>query len=1751
MYTKLVNSTALIRFLIASLILLSLTGCGGGASEIPLPVSATPAPTSPESEIELVLGKPFVSPALIPPSDTQTSVIFRSKISGYQNPPEMLLLDEVDAQGNVIAENIAQLYDDGDGVDTYLGDRTYSGAAKLGADTALAKYFRVRTDMFNEEYTSNTLTFWVSGCPTDARPSDKEKVALDPASGNDIFTNEVLIILSDETAPSLPVVNTIASAIGGQVVGCVPELKQFLIEFPGTIAQDVTNAIATLEADPDVQEALPNVQLSISDQISGSECNDESCEWYIEKIRADIAWLLAGAGDEEISVGVLDFGVDCSHTELNCDPDLVENDAIDHGTGVASLIFAKNDENSVTGVAWNTSIYPHSFVGDGGSVYKMSELINSSLNDENVKVVNISAGSPIDPNDQILNSVCAAIASGRLVVAAAGNASQPDCELENVFPAKYNSPEYSCPNGADLQKGLIVVGGTDVNNELAEWNVGESGVCSNQLYVDIFAPGENLLTASKKVDVDDKFVARNGTSFATPLVSGAAAVLWASNPELTVSELHDQILASAALLSSESANPRAVTSSERMQGKKLLDMFAMLGGEEINGELPDFEPNDFVFLAKPRAALGADYISDRIVIEGLDIATSIDIENGFYSIDGGPWTSAAGQISNGQVLRVRLKASEETNVSTQAQVIVGGVSKTFEVTTGNGETDVKNLTFASKKNVETGQFVESTQVIVTDIAANTPIQIEGGSYSINGGEYRSTAGTINPGDTLRIGLTSGETFGETFQALFTINGVQKRFRVSTPEADVKPNAFRFIDAEAVPVGSTVERSMTVSGINSPSYISISGEGALYQVGDGELTSDIGRVSNGDIVTVQLTASSGFSRTRYATLNIGGVSASFKATTEAVDTSPGDFAFESLTDVARDTAFESNIITIENINTTAPISIVNGSYAIDGGAFTTADGEIRNGQTVVVRVLSSAEFNTATSATLIVGDLSGAFAVTTVAEDTVPDAFEFVALSDVPLSSIQSSNRIEVTGINSPTTISISNGSYVIDEGDFTDQPGVVSNGQSVLVQLTASNANGVTVTAELTIGGESAGFSVTTTAEDITPDTIAFTPLPSVPVSSFQTSEPVTVSGLSGEASISVSNGRYSINSGAMTDAAGVVVNNDVIRVEVQASAEFSTPNSALLSVGTETADFTVTTEAEDSVPDTFNFTVLTDQSIDTVIESEAITISGINTPTPISVSSGEYSINGGAFVGTDGVVENGSTVIVRLTTGPEYSQFNSISLDVGGETAAFTVVTEDGAPKLEGTALFLDNNRDSTIGVNDTLIFKFDREVIFNVGAEPSALFTLPVTNDSFGTGATMSSGNNSSEVFITLGIGPVISVMGDFNELELAAGSSSGIDVNTSAPSGSIVAVESGKDAVSTVAIDMVPGFVPIASPLPAVVHNESVLSDLDLDGLPEFIVSSAEDTVIYSNFGQNFFSLEETIGGATTMAVGEFGGAFSKEIVQASVATISILSNTDGYLLLETVDAATELSTIIDLEAGSIDADETDDIVALGPEGIVVFFHLIDGSYSPKPLLTQSPSGQIVLVDMDGDEDLDILHLSSTKDGLSSVYTNDGLGEFTEADFDLQLDVNAYAVGDVNGDKLADIIVADTARQIVSLFIQESLNTFSMMDITESVAADLLTTYSLALADLDGDQDLDLLRLTADTTERDMVYFNDGNGVFIPSPQALAIGTDFARMAVGDTDGDMDVDFILTDPDGGLGHDFYLNSWSDFGFPPSGQP
>lgn len=210
-----------------------------------------------------------------------------------------------------------------------------------------------------------------------------------------------------------------------------------------------------------------------------------------------------------------------------------EQGYFNHATLVAGLIGAVgNNKRGMAGLNWsirlmNVKVLDNTGAGD---YTPLSEAILYAVNN-GAHIINISAVGT-DSKD-LETSIDYANAHGVAVIAAAGNnsASLDDSPL---YPA--------CSDVGDKTQKVLGVSAIDESHRLANFsNFGSD--C-----VDITAPGVRMGSLVRyepseglKLEFSDGW---NGTSFATPLVSGAAALIKAVQPDWQVPQIYEALLKS-------------------------------------------------------------------------------------------------------------------------------------------------------------------------------------------------------------------------------------------------------------------------------------------------------------------------------------------------------------------------------------------------------------------------------------------------------------------------------------------------------------------------------------------------------------------------------------------------------------------------------------------------------------------------------------------------------------------------------------------------------------------------------------------------------------------------------------------------------------------------------------------------------------------------------------------------------------------------------------------------------------------------------------------------------------------------------------------------------------------------------------------------------------------------------------------------------------------------------------------------------
>ncbi len=229
-------------------------------------------------------------------------------------------------------------------------------------------------------------------------------------------------------------------------------------------------------------------------------------------------------------------------------------------------------------------------------------------------------------------------------------------------------------------------------------------------------------------------------------------------------------------------------------------------------------------------------------------------------------------------------------------------------------------------------------------------------------------------------------------------------------------------------------------------------------------------------TATLTVTDGVT-TRVVTVNIAGIN--------TLDTTPDAYSLSPQSGVATSTTITSNEITVTGLSPATPVAAVitgdaTSQISLDSGATWISMGTpvtVQNGSKIQLRHRTGVTGGTQTTTTLAIAGVSSTF-VTTTLMSAIPTAWNLGQTTGVARGSVQN-KTITIAGINVAVPLTVTGGvSYSIDGGlTYATAPITVSAGQVVQLRMAASGAYASTVTGNVTAGGRTEAWAVSTMAE--------------------------------------------------------------------------------------------------------------------------------------------------------------------------------------------------------------------------------------------------------------------------------------------------------------------------------------------------------------------------------------------------------------------------------------------------------------------------------------------------------------------------------------------------------------------------------------------------------------------------------------------------------------------------------------------------
>jgi hypothetical protein len=436
--------------------------------------------------------------------------------------------------------------------------------------------------------------------------------------------------------------------------------------------------------------------------------------------QAGEAWAAGHVGSTSVVVAMLDQGIDPTHLELSANmwvnPGETAGNGVDddlngyvddvhgwdfvhddnsiyesleedyHGTHVAGTIGATEGGN-VVGVNWHVKMISAKFIGpDGGTTADVIEALDylvdlKARHNLNLVATNNSYGGG-GYSQAFHEAIIRSAKAGILFVAAAGNGNMAGIGQNNDQKAHYPS-NYDARVGTNNEPpaaydSVIAVAAIDASGAKAGFsNYGATTV-------DLGAPGVGIYSTAP----DQNLLALNGTSMATPHVTGAAALYASMNPTATAAEIRDAILASA------EATPTGSLGGSTATGGRLNIGFFVSGPPDDEGD-PPAAPTGLTATADSSSQITLLWTDNSTTETAFDVESCIGTGCTDFAWIGATGANEAGAVHLGLIAdtlyRYRVRATDGALVSNDSNV---AEASTLPAPPGEGEppTAPSNLT---------------------------------------------------------------------------------------------------------------------------------------------------------------------------------------------------------------------------------------------------------------------------------------------------------------------------------------------------------------------------------------------------------------------------------------------------------------------------------------------------------------------------------------------------------------------------------------------------------------------------------------------------------------------------------------------------------------------------------------------------------------------------------------------------------------------------------------------------------------------------------------------------------------------------------------------------------------------------------------------------------------------------------------------------------------------------------------------------
>ena len=1037
----------------------------------------------------------------------------------------------------------------------------------------------------------------------------------------------------------------------------------------------------TVDADIDAPEAW---QITTGDPNTVVAVLDTGVDYNHPDLAANI-WTnpgeIAGNGVDDDNNGYIDdvHGIDTA----NHDSDPMDDQG--HGTHCAGTLGAVgNNGIGIAGINWQTKIMPLKFlnVNGAGNTSDAITLLNYVLKMKrdygiNIKVTNNSWGGA-SYSQALKDAIDANKDAGILFVAAAGNFGQ-NTDLNPYYPANYDSDN------------VISVAATDSNDNLASLsNFGSQSV-------DIAAPGVSIFSTL----LNGGFGSMSGTSMATPHVAGAAALLWAKNPIYTLSEVKN-------LLINTVDEVPDLTNKVNANGR--LNLNTLLQGCSAAPSVltPDIH-NGFLAQQNVIQTISAHFKQCKQAITGATLQVSLaNGDNPIPLLDNGvaPDITANDGIYTGTWIPIILGATTlnftAINNNTTYQTTINGTVNLEGATLHDasvldcvrhtlglqGQEDPSKTQLDSLTTLGCYTY-PMNDAGIADIAKLTNLR---NLYFTPANTLQNLAPLANLSKLNRLTI-DGRIFGSTLSDISPLASLSNLKYLNLQ--------FNANVSNINPLAGLI--NLTYLNLNSNHVVDITPLAGLTNLEELVLSSN-------SIADISALANLSKIKTLFL-YNNGGI-IDITALSNLINLQHLDISYNNINDITPLTNL--NKLNYLDINTNQLTNIV----ALNNLTSLTWLRFANNYITDVTPLKNITHLTYLGAWNNRIKDISPLAGLT---------ALNWLNLWDNQITDVTAlANMIKLSGLKLSNN-QISDITPLANLTGLTDKLELAYNQLidiSPLAKLTNRFAlyltgNCVTNTALLppnitvTLGAQKAAEQCRIV--DTTPDAFSFADQTNVPITTIMKSNSIQVSGINEPSTIRIMNGSYSINGSVFTNIEGTVNNGSKVQVRHTSSGKWGTTVNTTLTIGDITDTFSSTTAwGVDTKPNAFNFLDQSNVARLALITSNSLSIRGIDTPTPISITNGQYSVNGAPFTNMLGIIYNGDRVQLQHTSASTFATKTNTVITIGELSNTFTSKTlaADTIPDAFVIPTKTAIAPDSTVEFDPVLVSGINTSVIVKVSA-------------------------------------------------------------------------------------------------------------------------------------------------------------------------------------------------------------------------------------------------------------------------------------------------------------------------------------------------------------------------------------------------------------------------------------------------------